>query len=349
MCGNHPSNKGGMTSVINQIMGHDWEKEGVSITFIPTYMPGSKGKTIAYFMLAYVKVFMTLLFRRPDVFYTHMSVKGSFARTKALHRLCRLFRVKDIIHLHGSEFEQWYRSVTPEKQLEIRSLVEDCGLFIVLGQKWERFMRSIAPQANIVQLANSVRIPAQTATWHDDPVRFLYMGVLIPRKGVRDLLEAVKMLVESDTIGRIHVDIAGTGSEEAALKQYAEEQGLTSSVSFLGWVAGEEKDAIIRRSNVLVLPSYNEGLPVAILEAMSYGLPVVSTRVGDIADVIIEDENGYLVNPGEVRCLAEKMLRCADASAWNRLSVNARQRIEEKFNIDRFYSELAILWKRVAP
>ena len=135
MCGNHPTNKGGMTSVISLIKNHNWEAENIEFDFLPTYMPGNKLKTMLYFAQAYMKVCFRFLTNKPDVFYTHMSYKGSFTRTKALHRLCKMFKIRDIIHLHGSEFQKWYESCDATKQSQISNLITDCDSFIVLGEK----------------------------------------------------------------------------------------------------------------------------------------------------------------------------------------------------------------------
>lgn len=345
MCGNHPSNKGGMTSVISQILEHEWRNEDIHLTFIPTYMPGSKLRTILYFAQALLHVFFEFLFCKPDVFYTHMSSKGSFTRTKALHELCKLFGVKDVIHLHGSEFKKWYQSVENKKQEEIRNLIRESDAFVVLGNKWEKFVGNIAPDANIVSLSNCVKIPDCVADWSNDKLQFLYLGVLIPRKGVADLLKAVKLLAEKGKIEKIQLNIAGVGPEEGELKKFVTDNQLEKYTNFMGWISGSEKEEALREANVFILPSYNEGLPVSILEAMSYGLPIISTNVGDISSAVYQDDNGFLVEPGDVEALSIKMSELLDYATWRKFSTRSREIIEEKFDINYFYKGLVSVWK----
>lgn len=347
MCGNHPSNKGGMTSVIIQILAKKWDEDGIALSFIPTYLPGGKIKTIAFFGISYLRLLGKFIFNRPDVFYTHMSVRGSFTRTKALHRLCKKFGVPDVIHLHGSEFKDWYESESNEKKKEIKTIIEECNAFIVLGQKWEEYVSSIAPAARIHQIHNCIAIPKATVSWKT-PFEYLYLGVLIPRKGVIDLLKAIKSLHDRGESENCIFSIGGTGTEEEYLKRYVIENGLDKEVHFLGWITGDEKDRVIMNSNALVLPSYNEGLPVAILEAMSYGLPVISTDVGDITDAVKEDENGYLISPGDVDSLADRLVKVKEEDIWKRLSKDARRIAEEQFDIGQFYKQLEQVWKSVA-
>ncbi len=344
MCGNHPSNRGGMTGVIDRIRSHDWKKDGVELSFIPTYMPGGRLKTAAYFLYALCRVFLTFLFRKPDVLYTHMSVRGSFARTRILHRLCGLFDVPDVIHLHGSEFEAWYGSVSDAKKAEIRRLISECGAFVVLGTKWESFVSSLVPEAKIVKIPNAVKIPEERAVWNDRP-RFLFLGVLIPRKGVMDLLRAVSKLMDEDRLGGCVFAVAGEGEELEKLRRYAEDAGIADTVEFTGWVSGKAKDEQLLKSQVLVLPSWHEGLPLAVLEAMSYGLPVLATKVGDVPDAVEDGVNGFLFEPGDVNALADGIRRIADRDVWEKMSEQSRKLAEEKFNEDGFFGSLLALWK----
>lgn len=348
MCGNHPSNRGGMSSVIELIKSHDWKSEGFELTFVPTYLPGSKMRTLCYYGFAYVKVFFEFLTGKPDVFYTHMSAKGSFYRTSALVKLSQLFHVKCVVHLHGSEFKEWYNSETAAKKSEIRSMICRCGAFVVLGRKWEGYIRSIAPGANIVCISNAVDIPKMIASRNKEETHFLYMGVLIPRKGVIDLLKAIKLMSEQKNLGNWVFDIAGEGPEEENLRHFAEENQIEQYVRFHGWVSGKDRDHLMKNADVLILPSYHEGLPVSILEGIRIGLPVISTTVGDVAEAVINGENGYLVEPGNIEKLAECIRDITDENTWDAFSERSRQIAEQKFNIKDFYRKLKSVWESVS-
>ena len=348
MCGNHNSNKGGMTTVINQILDKDWRTEKIHIKFIPTYYRGNRFLTIAFFIMGYLRVFFALVIYKPDVFYTHMSVRGSYTRTKALQKLCRQVGTPMVVHLHGSEFEDWYNGESDVKKKEISSFISNCAAFIVLGQKWERFVKEISPSANIRQIHNCISIPASKVFWNDKEVRFLFLGVLIPRKGIIDLLKAVKQLDEQHSIDQCVFDIGGTGPDEEQLRMYVKDNSLSNKVNFLGWVSGNAKNRTIEKSSVFILPSYNEGLPVAILEAMSYGLPVISTHVGDIADAVRDNINGYLIEPGDIDGLKNAILKTIDRDNWDRLSKNSKEIAEKEFDIKQFYRDLISVWKSVS-
>ena len=101
--------------------------------------------------------------------------------------------------------------------------------------------------------------------------------------------------------------LAGAGSEadEKAIKELIAEKGISDNVKFPGWVRGDTKDKLLREADVFFLPSYNEGMPMSVLDAMGYGLPVVSTNVGGIPKIVHDGENGYCCDPGNVNQFAK--------------------------------------------
>ena len=142
--------------------------------------------------------------------------------------------------------------------------------------------------------------------------------------------------------------IAGSGEEEELLKAKAKELGLTEDVFFAGWVDGERKEELIMDSQVLLSPSYNEGLPVSILEAAAHGMPIVATDVGDISSVVRDGENGVLIEPGQVEELAAGILKGSEAETFGKMSRRSREIAEEGFSIDLFYGKLNRLYHRIA-
>ena len=89
------------------------------------------------------------------------------------------------------------------------------------------------------------------------------------------------------------------------IKKLIDEKGISDNVEFPGWVRGDTKDKLLRKADVFFLPSYNEGMPMSVLDAMGYGLPVVSTNVGGIPKIVHDGENGYCCDPGDVNRFAK--------------------------------------------
>ena len=116
----------------------------------------------------------------------------------------------------------------------------------------------------------------------------------------------------------------------------------------VGWVDGEKKENLLKKSQLFVLPSYNEGLPIAILEAMSYGIPVISTDVGSISEVVKDNETGFLIKPGEAESLAKAIIKVINLEeVWKRQSMASKELINAKFNEDEYFKEFNCLYRKI--
>ncbi|MBR3897734.1 MAG: glycosyltransferase family 4 protein [Bacilli bacterium] len=342
MVGNHESVKGGITTVINQFKEFDWQKNNIEFKFISTYIDKSNIIKILFFIIAYIRIFLYCILIKPDIIHVHMSYKGSFTRAYYIQKLAIKFRIKNIIHLHGSEFKKWYDSVDDIKKKKIKKLLISSNIFIVLGDRWSKVIKEIEPKSNVVILNNSVNIPNKK-TKYNSKKTLLFLGVLIKRKGIHDLIEALYKLDGEN----YQLLIAGTGEEESNLKELVNRYNLNDKVKFLGWIGSKEKEELLVKSQFMILPSYNEGLPMSILEAMSYGVPVISTNVGDIPSVIANNENGFLFEPGDI----DELLKLLDLiiklkkNEWNNLSNNSIEICETKFSNNIFFKMVIDIYK----
>ncbi|MHC1724382.1 MAG: glycosyltransferase family 4 protein [Aminipila sp.] len=348
MIGNHSSVKGGITSVISQLLNYDWKTEGVDMKFIPTYIETNAVKKLVYFGISYITIFAFILIYNPDVLHIHMSYKGSFHRKYMIHKLCKAFGKRDAIHLHGSEFKKFYDEANNKKKSKIRKLLRECDIMIVLGKEWNKTIKEIEPKTKTIVSFNTVKIPSQTVQWNNECTTVLFLGVLIKRKGVSDLLNAIHLLENEGFFNnrKYNFIIAGSGPEEQNLKLECHKLNLDELVTFSGWVDGNTKEKLIKESQLLVLPSYNEGLPIAVLEALSYGMPVISTKVGSINEAVQDDFNGYLVMPGNIKELANTLKLSTDTrNKWEKLSTNSRKQAEDKFDEIKYFDKILNIYK----
>ncbi|MFR3588689.1 PssE/Cps14G family polysaccharide biosynthesis glycosyltransferase [Eisenbergiella massiliensis] len=343
MCSSDRKEKGGMNSVIDQLMDHNWGQE-FQFSYLATHVTGNLVKKILFFAIAYRKLKRLIKNDSFDIIHIHMSYNGSFYRKYYITKLCKKYGKKVIIHLHGSEFKDFYNRGNKKRKLQIKELftVADCS--IVLGEDWKNFIEKIAPNAKIVVINNAVPIPEVQEKIIMEERTFLFLGALIKRKGVMDLLTALNQMKQKNILGW-HVLIAGSGEEQAALKEFVKNNDLENMVDLLGWVKKEQKSELFGKSDVLVLPSYNEGLPMAILEAMSYGLSIVSTNIGSIGEAVHNGENGFLFKPGDVVALERAITELVrNADIWKRQSVASRKICEERFSEDMFFRKIQAIY-----
>lgn len=190
-------------------------------------------------------------------------------------------------------------------------MIEGVDVVVCLSERWKTFYtthfrpKRIEVVRNIVSQGITDAVPEKTES---TPV-FLFLGNITEGKGIWLLLEASKRLAQAGKSFKLF--IGGKGEEERLI-QTIEEYGLQDHVEYLGWISGAEKNAVFQRSSVFVLPSYNEGVPISILEAMSFDLPVIATEVGGIPDILEHEVNGLLIAPGNVDELTAAMQRTID-------------------------------------
>ena len=190
MIGNDLSVKGGITTVINQILDYEWKKENIELKFIPTYIEKNNFMKVIFFIIAYIRIFFYLIFWKPDKIHIHMSYKGSFIRASFIQKLSKSFKINIIVHLHGSEFKKWFNSLDRKKQEKVKAFIKETDTFIVLGKRWNDVIQEIEPKARIRIINNATPIP-ENSTYYNIPFTILFLGVLIKRKGISDLIDSI--------------------------------------------------------------------------------------------------------------------------------------------------------------
>lgn len=166
-------------------------------------------------------------------------------------------------------------------------------------------------------------------------VRFGIAARLVPEKDHFTLLRAF-----ADVAAKVpgaELQIAGDGPLRDRLVGFMQELNLASRVTFLG--ALSDTPLFMSQLDIFVLSSLNEGLPVAILEAMAAGLPVVSTRAGGVEEAAVDGQNAYLVAPGDAAGLAEAMIRMANAPDWARMGALGKEIVQNQFRIERMWKD----------
>ncbi|MAW60127.1 MAG: hypothetical protein CMJ94_04750 [Planctomycetes bacterium] len=322
--------------------------ERVELNYISTndsQVPGQKLRKLYQCLRAYTKLLFAL--PRTDVVHIHMAMYGSFWRKQIPFHLARLFRCKTIVHLHGSEFKQFYADGGWLRRKLIRTMFGRASTAMMLSEQWRDWLHSICTREPTVEIVYN------TAKRRENPdrsgrseVTITLMGRLGKRKGTYDLIDAFEKVVAQHPHARLVLPGDGEIDEVKAL---IAERGLEAVVEVPGWVSGEAQDALWNRTDVYTLPSYNEGLPGSVLEAMSAGLPCVSTPVGGIPEAVLDGETGYLVVPGDVDGLAEALAKLvADEALRLQMGAAGQALLEQKFDIDKIVDQVVALQEGLA-
>ena len=285
------SHPGGISAVVNY-----WSRHIDELQYYPIYKIGGKLTKGWWFLTSYVRLALRMATDKDaTIVHLHTAADGSFKRNSQLTRLCKKFGRKVIMHIHASRFKDFYNESSDKAG--ILDTLHSVDQLIVLSESWKEWFKSIGiEESKITILHNITPEPAKIpeAKQNDGRIRFLFMGEIGQRKGVFDILRAISAHRE-EAKGCMELIIGGNKNEQKLLDTIKNNK-LEDIARFEGWVSGEKKLRLLNEADIYILPSFNEGLPISILEAMSYGCPIISTPVGGIPEVV--NSNGILVTPG---------------------------------------------------
>lgn len=295
--------KGGMTAVLVS-----YRKYINGMRFIPTWKLGNKIVKAWYAAQAIARTWWLCKFDKDiRIVHIHGAANASFYRCKMFIRLAKKYDKKVILHEHAADFVDFFNAA--DEKTDIVETINACDCLIVLSNSWKDYFASIGIEESKIQVLNNIVSPpiAENKPHDDGKLHLMYMGEISNRKGAFDLLKAVS---DNKDFFKDRLLLRMGGNEvDGDIRTYIKEHGLDGIVSYEGWISGQRKTDSLTWEDVYILPSYNEGLPIAILEAMSYSHPVISTPVGGIPEVVENGVNGILVHPGNTREIAGAIKR----------------------------------------
>jgi len=322
--GPSPHKIGGVSTCVSDLLYSDLER-GYNIK----YFQSGKGDTNANDIISTLNrtikqlsnFFLILAKEKIDIIHIHTSSYWGFWRFGVFVFLCKLLDKRTILHMHGAEFKKFYQSNNFVMKKAITLVLESCDSLIVLSNNWKVFFNEIANNAKIEIVYNSVRIPRATiekssiSNNSKRNITILFLGGLTGRKGLNELLKAIPIVKER--VKDVSFIIAGfpLNSEKelfSKLKKQCNEIKEGNDFDLKVNVSNSERSQLYEISDIYVLQSFNEGLPFTLLEAMSYGLSVITTPVGAISEVFENGENGFLITPGDHEKLVEKIIYLID-------------------------------------
>ncbi|WP_422363917.1 glycosyltransferase family 4 protein [Pyruvatibacter mobilis] len=289
---------------------------------------------------------LNVLLRQFDVCHLNVSADGSTLRKTLFAVPCVLTGVPYTIHLHSGRYPAFYRNLPAPLRNIVRAFFRRAARVIVLGQVWRDFVVEVigVDPARVVILPNAVHGPDAVPN-RDAPGRvpqILFLGRLGPGKGIPELVEA---LARDDMRSLSWRAVLAGDGQIAETQAAVAAAGLDDRVEVPGWVGPEAVEALLAASDILVLPSHVENLPLSMLEGMGYGLCPVVTPVGAVPDVIRDGENGLLVPVDDAAALAVALARLvSDTELRDRLAVQARADFEVSYDIRHYRGKLEAVY-----
>lgn len=344
-----PDVKGGIASVVNGYRGSLLE-ENYQIIFVESYQDGTKVRKFFKAICGYIHFIKVLVFNDPDIIHIHSSFGPSFYRKIPFIYMATWCKKPIINHIHGAEFVSFYTNASNRKKKLIRKVYQKCSILIALSAEWKEKLLQITPNGRIAILENYSIL--QKSAMEERLKRecnniILFLGELGKRKGCYDIPQVAKRVLDMIPDATFILAGKGTPEDERNIKQAFIDLGITSHIIFPGWVRGEAKDQLLKSADIFFLPSYNEGMPMSILDAMGYGLPIVSTNVGGIPK-LVTDKNGICCDAGDITSMSCQIIKILKNEKIRRQCSQASyQIVEEQYSLEKHIEKLKSIYENI--
>ena len=284
--------------------------------------------------------------QRVDLIHINTALSSlSIFRDFMLTLTARFFGFPVLLHIHGGPFMRDEISGHALSWLT-RELLQSADCVAVLSEEEEDVIHRRWKNSPIRVLPNAVKFdPVRRDRTENKQAKITFLGRIDNNKGLREIEQACGILQDHglDFVFTCY----GTGPAAVEFATSMSEM-LGKRFAYGGIVSGNEKRAAFAKTDIFVLPSYFEGLPIALLEAMAAGCLVVASDVGSISTVVRDGVNGFLVEPHDGPRLAEKLeMLISDLGNMSHIADNARRTIEKRFSMDTFLAELVNIYSDI--
>jgi glycosyltransferase involved in cell wall biosynthesis len=348
MAGPDPDAFGGISTVERLMLGQVLSQQEVDVRFVVTHQNGSAALRARVFLKGAAAVVGLLVTRRADVLHLHLSERGSVVRKGLLLHAATILGVPVVLHCHGAEFADELAVMPAARRGLVRGVFSRATHVAVLGEGMVDTVLFAGARAGVVRIApNPVQLPEHVPSRApSNRVTALFLGRMSDRKGASKLVRAVALL-EPSVRARLQLRMFGDGPVDE-IRALVRELGLRDCVFVGGWLAPEARDGELARADVFVLPSCNEGLPMALLEAMAWGLVPLVTPVGAIPEVITHRRNGVLVPPGDILALSLAMADLVGDADLRARTAAAARRTAERYDIRGYLRQWVSVWEELS-
>jgi glycosyltransferase involved in cell wall biosynthesis len=298
------TSNGGIASVIKSLYLANEKKMKIDLYLLKTtyYKDKKLHHKIFLFIKSLILFVAYLVFNKIDIIHIHSSAGISFYRKFIFFILGRIFRKPIIFHIHASKFNEFYlchkKSIN---YLFIKYLLYRSQVVLTLCAAWKLELLKHYGNIKVESLANPIAVSSyggKDKNGNGRSLKVLFLGFLIESKGIFDLLKTAKALKDKN-IRSIKFYVAGKGELQSSLISRISMLGLGDMVEFIGWADDKIKKRLLDEADIFFLPSYNEGMPISILEAMSSKCAIISTNIAGIPELVKDGVNGYLFDPGD--------------------------------------------------
>lgn len=299
MVGVDKERMGGMWSVAESYITNEMYNSKVDLTYISTSTGGSKIRRTIKMFSGFASIIKCFYNKHIDIVHIHMAEKGSVYRKGIVIKIARFFKAKTVVQMHAGPIMDWYDILSNTRKKQVKKIFNSCDRMLVLGEYWKKQLSEIVLKEKIEVLYNGIVCPTENK-YNSKGKYILFLGMITRRKGAFDLINAIKM-IESCLEDNIKVLLCGLDADGEA-ERYVKKLNLEHRILFPGWITQQKKLEYFKNTSLCVLPSYFEGLSMTVIEAIAYGIPVITTNISTMPEIL--GDRVHMIEPGDIQDLA---------------------------------------------
>lgn len=333
---------GGMSTVMKNYMESQELQYRADIRYISTATDGNKLEKIMKMINALIKLIYLLLLKKIDIVHMHTALDKSIYRKGVFIKICKIFNKKVVLHFHASDLEEfYYNRCNDKKRNVVRNIFKSADIIISLNNSMKELLNKIFNVES--EILYNFTVNKAENIYNTNSKNILMISRLTRDKGVYEAINIMNELKEYN----IKLILAGDSIELDEIKNYVRQKLLDDVIEFVGWVDDDRKYDLFKDCFVSILPSYYEGVPMSILESLSYGVPVIASNVGGIPEIISAEE-GYLHDAKNEEELANLILGLyKDPLKRSNLSKNCISKHQKMFTENKHIERLIKIYLKL--
>jgi len=365
----------GTAKITEVIVNSEYLKSNFQIEFLPlqkrkvaTERGKLAGLNILYNLVNVLNYILKLSKLNPAIIYLPLAQnKLGFLRDSIFILIGKILGKKLCVHFHGGNFDLFYNQQGKLFRLYISIVLKKIDKLIVLAEKFKKqfipFLntRKISILYNCVPKNEFITQNRERVFSQNKILKILFIGYISKAKGALDLVQAIPEVIKKSSeplefilcgqpvdIERNITFIPDPHFGYTKIKKLTADKNLYQYVKIYTTLTSEEKYRLLSDADIFVFPTHSEGCGLVVLEAMAYGLPVITTTVGALEEMLKDGINCFLVQPSDYKSLAKKILVLINNSELRKqMGENNRKLVKEKYNPDVFLQNLTNIWSDV--
>lgn len=292
------------------------------------------------------KFYNTLKKEKPDCVHIH-TCSGfiTFFLDACFALIARWCGIPYFVHIHGGKFEEFLNGLSSIKLKFVLSILKKAKNVIALTTEWQALFENNWNMKNVKVLLNGVPNPHFDRVNVSEGTHILYMGQIWSRKGVKDLIKAFSLVEPNEATLHLAGDFGGDITPDEIVTYISQYPLVESKIIVEGPVIGERKKTLMENCTIFCLPSYAEGLPMVVLEAMSYKQTVLTTNVGGLPGLINHEHNGLLTDPGDIEAISRGLSKLInDKENRQQIAQQGYKTFIENYSIDTITEDYVQLY-----